>query len=240
MSGIIKGFNYGIFIDHSKRDRNIEKRLNKNSLTRRKFVKGIAGSAVYCACFPFDLLAASEKGQGYKIEDGKDKLHLAAVCGTYCGACPAYIAKHSSDDQIKIRLQKRLSSEPMKAQKSMPDPKWMDGILCDGCLSGGQIAFHCQRCSIKTCAAGKKNVTRCSDCNELPCYRITNMINTGLLHRAEYLPNLEKIREMGAENWVQYEEERWHCPKCGFPMSWYDAGCASCGEPRSDRLFPLV
>jgi hypothetical protein len=27
-----------------------------------------------------------------------DKEHLAAVCGTYCGACPAYIAKHSEDE----------------------------------------------------------------------------------------------------------------------------------------------
>jgi len=217
----------------------IEERLDKNAITRRKFVKGVAGATVCCACFSLDCLAASEEEEKDRIEDCKGNEHLAAVCGTYCGACPAYIAKHSEDEQIKMRLQKRLSSGPVKALKTIPDPSWMDGILCDGCLSSGQIPFHCQSCAMKVCAANKQNVTRCSDCKELPCYRITNMINTGLLHRAEYLPNLEKIREMGVQEWVKYEEERWRCPQCGLPMSWYDAECARCGEPRSEHLFPL-
>jgi len=170
---------------------------------------------------------------------GTGEEHLAAVCGTYCGACPAYIAKHSDDEQIKKRLQKRSSSGPVKRMKSIPDPAWMDGILCDGCLSDGEIAAHCQSCPMKECATNKLHVTRCSDCKELPCNPITNFINTGLLHRAEYLPNLEKIREMGVQEWVKYKEERWRCPQCGLPMSWYDTECVRCGEPRSERLFSL-
>jgi rubrerythrin len=59
------------------------------------------------------------------------------------------------------------------------------------------------------------------------------------LHRKEYLPNLKKIREMGVQEWVKYEEERWRCPQCGLPMSWYDAECAGCGAKRSERLFSL-
>jgi hypothetical protein len=218
----------------------IQERPVENTLTRRKFVKGIAVTTVCYACFSFDCLTASDEKGENKIEDGKGNEHLAAVCGTYCGACPAYIAKHSEDEQIKKRLQKRFSSEPMKGLRTIPDPRWMDGILCDGCLSGGQIAVHCQKCAIRECSANKQNITRCSDCKELPCYRITNMINTGLLHRAEYLPNLEKIRKMGVQEWVKYEEERWHCPRCGLPMSWYDAECTGCGEPRSGQLFPLT
>jgi hypothetical protein len=69
---------------------------------------------------------------------------------------------------------------------------------------------------------------------------ITNFINTGLLHRAAYLPNLEKIRETGVREWIKYEEERWLCPRCGLPMSWYDTACIRCGGPRSGRLFPLT
>jgi hypothetical protein len=170
---------------------------------------------------------------------GTDKEHLVAVCGTYCGACPAYIAKHSDDEQMNMRLLKRSSSAPMKALITIPDPSWMDGILCDGCLSDGEIAAHCQSCAMKKCAAKKQNVTRCSDCRELPCPHIADLIATGLLHRAEYLPNLERIREMGVQEWAKYEEERWRCPQCGLPMSWYDAESAGCGEPRSERLFPL-
>ncbi|MBN2667525.1 MAG: DUF3795 domain-containing protein, partial [Bacteroidales bacterium] len=206
----------------------------RNKITRRKFVKEVAGATFCYACFSLDCLAAPED---QKTVIGKE--HLAAVCGTYCGACPAYIAKHSTEEQRKARLQKRVSSGPVTAMKSIPDPGWMDGLLCDGCLSGGQIAFHCQRCAIKLCAAGKQNVTRCSDCTELPCHRITSMIKTGLLHRAEYLPNLEKISEMGFQEWVKYEEERWRCPQCGLPMSWYDSECVGCGAPRSEKLFKL-
>jgi len=211
----------------------------KENTTRRKFIKGVVGVAVCsCACFSVDCLAVSEED---KIKDSKGKEHLASACGTYCGACPAYIAKHSEDEQIKMKLQKRFSFGPPKALKGIPDPGWMDGLLCDGCLSGGMLAAHCQNCAIRKCAANKQNDSRCFDCEELPCYRITNLINMGsYLHRKEYLPNIKKIREMGVQEWVKYEEERWRCPQCGLPMSWYDAECARCGEPRSKQLFPLT
>jgi hypothetical protein len=160
----------------------------------------------------------SEAGTGGS-EAGTGKEHLAAVCGTFCGACLSYMAKHSEDEQIQ-----------------RPNP-WGD---CDGCLSGGMLAAHCQTCEIRLCAANRQNVTRCSDCEELPCYRITNLINLGNYpHRQEYLPNLALIREMGVQEWVKYEEERWRCPQCGLPMSWYDTECARCGEPRSESLFPV-
>jgi hypothetical protein len=207
------------------------------AITRRKFVRGAAVAAACCACFPLGFPAALEQD---KTKAGKGKEHLAAVCGTYCGACPAYLAKHSDEELKKKRIEKKRSSVPASPSKTIPDPAWMDGLLCDGCLSGGQLAFHCQRCAIKTCAAARENVTRCSDCIELPCSRVMFMVNTGLLHRAEYLPNLAKIREMGVQEWVKYEEERWLCPQCGMPLSWYDAECVGCGAPRSGKLFPLT
>jgi hypothetical protein len=215
---------------------------NNEKITRRKFVKGVAGVAVCCACFSLDVLAASEEEEEDKMEDanseenseqdGKGKVHLAAACGTYCGACPSYIAKHSEDE-------KRFSSGPRNANIN-GFVAYMNNQRCDGCLSGGMLAGHCQTCKIRLCAANKQNDSRCSDCKELPCYRITNLIKMGdYPHRKEYLPNLKKIREMGVQEWVKYEEERWRCPQCGLPMSWYDAKCARCGEPRSERLFPL-
>jgi hypothetical protein len=171
---------------------------------------------------------------------GTGKEHLAAACGTYCGACPAYIAKQNENVPIKMKPQKEVSSGPTEALEGIPPSNWMDGLLCDGCLSGGMLAAHCQNCAIRICAANKQNNSRCSDCEELPCYRITSLINMGrYLHRKEYLPNLKKIREMGVQEWTKYEEARWHCPQCGLPMRWYDAKCAGCGEPRSERVFPL-
>ncbi len=212
--------------------------FNNKKITRRKFVKGVAGTAVCCSCFSLDCLAASEDKKEDKIKDSRGKVHLAAACGTYCGACPAYLAKHSEKEQIKLRQQK---SGTVKAQKGIPPSNWMDGLLCDGCLSGGKLAGHCQMCNIRLHALKNQDNARCSDCEELPCYRINNLINMGrYLHRDEYLPNLKKIREMGVEEWIKYEEERWRCPQCGIPVSWYDTECVGCGAPRSERLFPLT
>jgi hypothetical protein len=209
------------------------KAIMDEKITRRKFVKGVAGAIVCCACFPLDFLAAAEEG---KIKDSKAKVHLAAACGTYCGACQAYLAKQGDKEQNKMRLQKRST----KTMKGVPPSNWMDGLLCDGCLSGGRLAPHCQMCDIRLHALNTQNNSRCSDCEELPCYRIKNLIDMGrYLHREEYLPNLKKIREMGVQEWVKYEEERWRCPRCSLTMSWYDAECAGCGEPRSERLFSL-
>ena len=211
----------------------------KENTTRRKFIKGVASAAAYsCACFSLDCWAISAAA---KITPGKDKENLAAACGTYCGACPAYLAKHSNDEQVKMRLQKRLSSQPAKAVKGIPDPGWMDGLMCDGCLSGGMLAAHCQNCAIRNCAANKLPDARCTGCEELPCNRITGLINMGAyLHRKEYLPNLKKMSEMGVKQWVEYEAARWRCPQCGMPLSWYDAECVRCGEPRSTQLFSLT
>ncbi|MBP8303217.1 MAG: DUF3795 domain-containing protein [Phycisphaerae bacterium] len=205
---------------------------------RRRFLKGAAGVGVCCACLSLDC--SQENASERRIEHGKGKVHLAAACGTYCGACPAYLAKHGEDEHIRTNLQERSSSEPAKAQKGIPPANWMDGLLCDGCLSGGTLAAHCQRCDIRLHALSKQEDSRCTHCGELPCYRITHLVNMGgYLHRKEYLPNLGKIRRVGVRDWVQHEEERWRCPRCGLPMSWYDAECARCGEPRSKDLFPL-
>jgi hypothetical protein len=232
----LKKFNFPFHYSHKYQ---IMDFCKKENTTRRKFIKGAAGAAVCCcAFFSLDSLAVSKDD---KIKDNKGKEHLAAACGTYCGACPAYIAKHGEEEQVKMRSQKRLSSGQPKALKGIPDPGWMDGLLCDGCLSGGILAAHCQMCAIRKCAADKQIDSRCSDCDELPCYRVTNLINMGgYLHRNEYLPNLKKFREMGVQEWVKYEEKRWCCPKCGLPVSWYDAECVRCGEPRSRQLFPLT
>jgi hypothetical protein len=221
---------------------------NSENITRKRFLKGVAGAAVCCACLPLEVLADSTRTPEHNNEErikvmrsGAGKVHLAAACGTYCGACPAYIAKHSEDEQVKIKLQNKSASGPAKSIKGIPPSNWMDGLLCDGCLSGGVLAAHCKTCNIRLHAANKQNDSRCTDCEELPCYRITNLINMGLyLHRKEYLPNLKKIREMGVQKWVEKEEERWRCQKCGLPMSWYDAECARCEEPRSGELYPLT
>ena len=137
---------------------------NNEKITRRKFVKGAAGATVCCACFSLGCSKENSSHgieSGDKIKDGKGKVHLAAACGTYCGACPAYIAKHGTDEQIKMRQQLKSTSGP-----GIPPSNWMDGLVCDGCLSGGQLAAHCQRCNIRLHALNTQKKSRSYYCEE--------------------------------------------------------------------------
>ena len=92
----------------------------KENTTRRKFVKGVISVTVYsCACLSFDSLAFSVAD---KSGEGRGKEYLASACGTYCGACPAYLAKHGDEKEKKLRLEKRNSSAPQKPMNGIPDP----------------------------------------------------------------------------------------------------------------------
>jgi len=113
-------------------------------------------------------------------------------------------------------------------------------VLCDGCNGGGRLAAFCRKCEILDCASKKAPKSKlCSDCSDFACDRITGFNNDGMLHHAEVLSNLRQIHSMGLNKWAKLEEEKWSCPKCKSPITWYDPACPKCGEKRSNRLFPL-
>ena len=200
----------------------------QENMTRRTFVKGVAGVAVGCACLQLDCLVTSASEPDNIT---KDKENLVAVCGLYCGACPMYLATQSNDEEKLKAMLKQFSNGPAKLKT--------EDILCDGCIGNGRIASFCRDCAMRKCPDDKQDVTRCSDCQDFPCSRITDFNNDGMPHHAEVLNNIRKIKEMGIKQWAKYDEERWRCPKCKSPMAWYDSKCSKCGEPRSDKLFIL-
>lgn len=202
--------------------------FKQENMTRRNFVKGIAGVTVGCACLQLDCLAASASNSKNTAQ-GKE--NLVAVCGLYCGACPMYTATQSKDEEEIKALLKQFSSGPMTLKK--------EDILCDGCIGGDRVASFCRDCPMRACPNDKQDVIRCSDCQEFPCSRITDFNNDGMPHHGEVLNNLRQIKKMGIQKWAKYDEERWQCPKCKSPMTWYDSKCSGCGAPRSDQLFTL-
>jgi len=183
-------------------------------LTRRQFVKGVAGVAV--------VGAGAEAGNREK---------LVAPCGLYCGACPMYLATQEKDETRMKSILQQFSSGQRKFA--------MEDLLCDGCIAGGRVAAFCLKCGIRDCAAKKTDGKRCAGCSDFACSRITGFNNDGMVHHSEVLSNLRQLQKMGIRQWAKYEEERWRCPQCGNAMSWYDAECSKCRAKRSDRLFAL-
>lgn len=212
--------------------------VKKECTTRRMFCKRLAGVAVTTAFAGLEATAAPNPQPGGNTvaeteyrESAGDGEHLIAVCGTYCGACPMYINTQPGNEQRRKEMFEQYASRPMKIN--------LENLVCDGCLSDGHIAPHCQKCELRLCAADKPGVTRCSDCPDFPCSRITDFSNDGRLHHAELPDNLRNIRKMGIKDWARHEQERWRCPKCRNSISWYDKACFNCGAKRSERLFSL-
>lgn len=209
----------------------------KECTTRRKFCQGLAGIAVTGAFAGLKSTATSKpRGKAVDQADNGEAPgnveHLVAVCGTYCGACPMYINNRSGDKQKVKGMFERYAGKPMKMD--------IENLVCDGCLSGGHIAFHCQKCEMRLCAADKPDVTRSSDCPDFPCSRLTDFSNDGRLHHAELPDNLRNLQKMGIKDWARYEQDRWQCPECSDSLSWYDRVCSNCGTKRSKRLFALT
>jgi hypothetical protein len=213
-------------------------REQKERKSRREFVIEIAGAAVAgalvtapCLCPAFAAQAQDASGTGAKKPAEGTAEKLVAPCGLYCGACPMYLSTQENNDKRMESLIQQFSAGKMQMKR--------EDLLCDGCIAGGRVASFCRRCAIRSCAEAKPDVTRCSDCAEFPCARITNFNNDGMTHHSEVLENLRHLREMGLGKWTQYEQDRWRCPKCKESLSWYDKACQKCGTARSEKLFRL-
>ena len=193
--------------------------------TRREFVKGIAGAAAA------GLMCANRKSVRADEAPGNGE-NLVATCGLYCGACPIYLDTQSRSDQKTREFMRQLGSGQTAIRR--------EDFLCDGCQGKGRLISFCAKCAIRSCAQGK-GIARCSDCPEFPCARLTDFNNNygKLQHHSEVLANLGRLRQMGIKNWAASEQQRWRCPQCRNPLSWYDKACSQCGAARSERLFPL-
>ena len=147
--------------------------------SRRMFVKEIAGAAVAgafvsapCVCHAFAVSAQDAAGTGTKkaVAGGGEK--LVAPCGLYCGACPMYLATQENSEKRLDSLMQQFSAGKMQMKR--------EDLLCDGCIGGGRVASFCRRCAMRSCAEGKSNVTRCSDCPDFPCTKVTSFNNDGM------------------------------------------------------------
>lgn len=158
--------------------------------------------------------------------------NLVAACGLYCGACEMYRADHDNNIRKLGNLAQGLSEKT--GQNFTPDE-----CCCDGCLGHGSLNSWCAKCQIRLCEKIQTGKTRCSECNDFPCSRLSSFSNDGMPHHLEILDNLRQIQNIGIQAWIAQEEERWACPECHSTLSWYDTVCPSCKAPRSKRLFSL-
>ena len=132
-----------------------------------------------------------------------ENAELMAPCGMNCGICLAYLR---------------------------------DKRTCPGCRGDDtNKSASCVRCIIKNCEKVKATLSGfCYECRTYPCKRLKDLDKR---YRTKYgmsmLENLEFIRAHGLSDFVEKENERWRCRKCGGVVCVHRHVCFTCGE-RSD------
>jgi hypothetical protein len=115
--------------------------------------------------------------------------------------------------------------------------RWEDlpaPLECRGCKSDS-LYEGCRRCGIRACAAGKK-VEACILCPEYPCQLVKERLlmvertRKFLPHCAVMFKNLDSLKAQGLEFWLEEQKNKWSCPGCGTPFTWYQEKCQKCGR----------
>lgn len=138
-----------------------------------------------------------------------------SYCGLYCGACIILVANQRNE------VEKYADKWTMKAED----------IRCNGCKTEVK-SVYCQNCDIRKCAESK-GIEFCFECDEFPCEMLQNFVRDFAHHRPALI-NLKSIKQNGLDQWLTDQKDRWSCPNCGTPFTWYDSTCRNCGESLYD------
>jgi hypothetical protein len=150
---------------------------------------------------------------------------FASPCGLYCGVCAIYIAHRDNNQKFKERLA-TLYRGGIPGKGTLPNCEHLSGedIHCRGCLSDDRF-LHCEQCEIRDCTRSK-GYEGCHQCDEFPCGHIENFpmaVGKKVILRA-----VPYRRTFGTEKWIQDEEARYLCPKCGHSVFRGAVQCNQC------------
>lgn len=100
---------------------------------------------------------------------------------------------------------------------------------CPGCRGGdGHKPAGCVNCTVRNCPRLPKSGF-CYDCGQY-CTRLKSLDKR---YRTSYgmsmLDNLENLRTLGMEAFLDREKTRWTCPHCGAVLCVHRDICLSCG-----------
>lgn len=112
---------------------------------------------------------------------------------------------------------------------------------CPGCnLIKNEKSDYCRKCIIKNCTLLKENKMKfCSDkCDKYPCKRLKSLDKR---YRTKYgmsmIENLYNIQKTGVKKFIDSEDKKWRCIKCGSILCVHRDLCLNCGEKRKINLI---
>ena len=103
---------------------------------------------------------------------------------------------------------------------------------CGGCLSD-RVAEKCADCrhGFRKCAK-EKGVTRCWECGDFPCRRLSDFIpvhvENSIVHHKNIIADLLLMKEIGVQNWINKQVAENTCSNCGELIYWHEADIHKC------------
>lgn len=132
----------------------------------------------------------------------KSRRRELAPCGVFCGACPSY------------------------------------NKTCLGCASERKDQKRTSKwgCKIRKCCYDTSKIPYCIECDQFPCEKLKKKLIDSHRgdHRFRYRHEIPevfvKMRELGVEEYHEYQKKRWTCPDCGGRILFYHYECSKCGK----------
>lgn len=128
---------------------------------------------------------------------------LIAPCGMNCSLCSAYQLRQNGINKRGFNKEH-----------------------CPGCLPRGENCTHMgDACEL----LGKGSVRFCFECESFPCRRLKALDKR---YRTKYhmsmIDNLNCIKELGLEAFLEKQRETWRCTACGAVICCHNGLCLNC------------
>ena len=141
-----------------------------------------------------------------------------SYCGHYCGACSILKAYQTGiRDKFASFWAEQAGLE----------------LKCHGCKTE-QVFAGCSICKMRKCARDKK-LERCLECGDFPCDQYNmdehEFLSGKLPHVKLIIDNINDIKNLGAQQWLESQGRFWQCPDCHTEFTWYAVNCSKCGRP---------
>ena len=128
------------------------------------------------------------------------KTELIAPCGMNCAICLSYFGYLMNGKKREMK--------------------------CTGCNLSGKSCAHLKKYCKKLT---KKEIEYCYQCNDFPCNQLQYLDKR---YRERFnmsmIDNLVYIRENGMKKFLQQQEEKYKCSKCGGVICVHNGKCYSC------------
>jgi hypothetical protein len=127
-----------------------------------------------------------------------------SVCGLNCARCDIRQAG-LGDERFRDEILEWFREELDTAVEP-------DKIRCGGCR-GPPESHWSPDCKMMSCAMDRRH-NYCFECGEFPCEKLEEFSRDGMAHHERTVENLNRMREMGLESWIEEQKSMGQCVFC--------------------------